>query len=187
MVAYDFILSNSQHDYDLVTPTELDPGRCVTIPFLGDGYNPRLHEMPLILPQGAPNKAEMENLARYLIGGGFVIINHHVRLRDYFAEYWSEALVKYGGLVAGQDFWTQRLVPGHPIYNAFFKLDGGYSTQIYGNATVRWGYFVKGRMVGISTPEWHDFAKNYKMIVNSVIYALPQEGSITQRLMQMVH
>jgi hypothetical protein len=42
-------------------------------------------------------------------------------------------------------------------------------------------------MVGISTPEWHDFAKNYKMIVNSVIYALPQEGSITQRLMQMVH
>jgi hypothetical protein len=139
------------------------------------------------LTQGAPNEAEMENLARYLIGGGFVIINHHVRLRDYFAEYWSEALVKYGGLVAGQDFWTQRLVPGHPIYNAFFKLDGGYSTQIYGNATVRWGYFVVGRMVGISTPEWHDFAKNYKMIVNSVIYALPQEGSITQRLMQMVH
>jgi hypothetical protein len=128
------------------------------------------------LTQGAPNEAEMENLARYLIGGGFVIINHHVRLRDYFAEYWSEALVKYGGLV-----------PGHPIYNAFFKLDGGYSTQIYGNATVRWGYFVKGRMVGISTPEWHDFAKNYKMIVNSVIYALTQEGSITQRLMQMVH
>jgi hypothetical protein len=161
MVAYDFILSNSQHDYDLVTPTELDPGRAERG---RDGESGPLPD-----------------------GGGFVIINHHVRLRDYFAEYWSEALVKYGGLVAGQDFWTQRLVPGHPIYNAFFKLDGGYSTQIYGNATVRWGYFVKGRMVGISTPEWHDFAKNYKMIVNSVIYALPQEGSITQRLMQMVH
>ena len=149
--------------------------------------DPRLHEMPLILPQDEPNEVEMKNLARYLIGGGFVILSDRVRHPDYFAEYWSESLVKYGRLVAGQDFWKQRLAPGHPIYNAFFEHDGSYSTQIYGNATVRWGYFIKGRLAGISTPEWHDFAKNYKMAVNATIYALTQEGSITHRLMQMVH
>ena len=132
----------------------------------------------------------MENLARYLIGGGFVILSdrvpHPVNPPDYFAKYWSEALVKYGGLIAGQDFYKQRLAPGHPIYNAFFEHNGSYSTTNRWLPTVRWGYFVKGRLVGISSPEWHDFAKNYKMAVNTAIYALTQEGSITQRLMQMV-
>jgi hypothetical protein len=34
--------------------------------------------MPLILPQGEPDEVEMENLARYLIDGGFVILSDRV-------------------------------------------------------------------------------------------------------------
>ena len=159
--------------------------------------DPRLMEVPIILPQGAPNEAEMENLAHYLIAGGFT-----------FGGLWGEALEKYGGLVQGQDFWTERLPEDHPVYTAFFDLSGGMpfgyngSSLAQGKLGVRpWnylnGHFVKGRMAGITPGDggwgWMndvfggDSTRQLQLAVNIIIYALTQEGSITQRLMQMVN
>jgi len=158
--------------------------------------DPRLMEVPIILPQGGPNEAEMENLARYLLAGGFV-----------FGGIWGEALEKYGGLVQGKDFWTERLPEDHPVYTAFFDLRGGmpfgYSPSMgQGKLGVRpWnylnGHFVKGRMAGITPGDggwgWMndtfggDSTRQLQLAVNILIYALTQEGSITQRLMQMVN
>ena len=158
--------------------------------------DPRLMEVPIILPQGAPNEAEMENLAHYLIAGGFT-----------FGGLWGEALEKYGGLVQGQDFWTERLPEDHPVYTAFFDLSGGmpfgYSPSMgQGKLGVRpWnylnGHFVKDRMAGITPGDggwgWMndtfggDSTRQLQLAVNIIIYALTQEGSITQRLMQMVN
>ena len=75
--------------------------------------DPRLMEVPVILPQGAPNEAEMELLANYLLAGGFVL-----------GGIYEEALEKYGGLVRGKDFWSERLPETHPVYTAFFDLKG---------------------------------------------------------------
>ena len=142
----------------------------------------RLLEIPIILPQGEPNEAEMDNLARYLMGGGFVI-----------GSYWPEALIKYGGLIEGHDFWTERLRPEHPVFSSFYNVGSSYS-RTFGdpNITPDWrhvtGYFVKGRLVGITEIFW-GLGENPRwnmMAVNTVVYALTQEGSITQRLMQMV-
>jgi len=142
----------------------------------------RLHEIPIIVPQGDPNEAEMENLARYLMGGGFVI-----------GSYWTEALVKYGGLIEGHDFWTERLRPEHTVFSSFYKIESSYS-RTFGDQNINadWrhvtGYFVKGRLVGITEIFW-GLGENPRwnmMAVNTVVYALTQEGSITQRLMQMV-
>ncbi|NKB69902.1 MAG: DUF4159 domain-containing protein [Candidatus Latescibacteria bacterium] len=156
----------------------------------------RLMEVPIILPQGGPNEAEMANLARYLIAGGFT-----------FSGLWGEALEKYGGLVQGKDFWSERLPEDHPVFSAFFDLEGGmpfgYSPSLsQGKSGVQpWnyltGHFLKGRLAGITPGNggwgWQndtrggDSTRQLQLAVNIVIYALTQEGSITQRLMQMVN
>ena len=162
--------------------------------------DPRLLEVPIILPQGAPNEAEMANLANYLTGGGFVFGN--------VVGSYGEGLEKYGNLIRGKDFWTERLPEDHPVYGAFFDLHGGMplgyndSSLSQGKSGVRpWnyllGHFVKGRMVGITPGDggwgWMndryggDSTRQLQLAVNIIIYALTQEGSITQRLMQMVN
>ncbi|NKB68138.1 MAG: hypothetical protein GKR89_13835 [Candidatus Latescibacteria bacterium] len=137
----------------------------------------RMLEIPIIIPQGAPNESELEHLARYMLAGGFIM-----------GGYWREALVKYGGLVEGQDFWTERLSDGHPIFSAFFDLKSGLG----GGGGGAWrdivtGYFIHGRLAGITGVGWGANIRSNQMAVNIVVYALTQEGSITQRLMQMVN
>ena len=62
------------------------------------------------------------------------------------------------------------------------------------------GHFVKGRLIGVTPGDggwgWkHDlrgsaeanWSRQLQMAVNIIVYALTQEGSIVQRLMQMVN
>lgn len=158
--------------------------------------DPRLMEVPIILPYGSPNETEMANLAQYLMSGGFT-----------FSGIYEEALEKYGGLIRGKDFWSERLPEDHPVYTAFFDLSGGmpfgYSPSMgQGKAGVRpWNYlrayYIKGRIASITPGDggwgWQndtrggDSTRQLQLAVNIIIYALTQEGSITQRLMQMVN
>ena len=119
-----------------------------------------------------------------------------------FDGFWKEALEKYGGLVEGRDFYTQRLTDDHPLFSAFFDLRGGAPI---GGASYRGmsifnvveGFYVKGRLVAIPRPwgqegirghtKGRDSTRIMQFAVNSGVYALTQEGSITQRLMKMVH
>ena len=151
--------------------------------------DPRLLEIPILIsPRGTPNEAEMANLAEYLLGGGFVM---GAAIGPY-----GEALEKYGGLVRGKDFWTERLSDDHLIFHAFFDVQGGMpnnSGTSQGKSGVRpWnymtGHFIKGRMVGLTANGWSwGSPAGLRLAVNVVIYALTQEGSITQRLMQTVN
>jgi hypothetical protein len=156
----------------------------------------RLLEVPIIIPQGPPNESEMAHLAKYLLAGGFV-----------FGGIWGEALEKYGGLVQGRDFWNERLPDDHPIFTSFFDIKGGMTSGYPPSmgqgkfGVVAWnylnGYFVKGRLAGVSPGMggwgWMnelylgDSTRQLQMAVNIIIYALTQEGSMTQRLMQMVN
>lgn len=159
--------------------------------------DPRLMEIPIIYPQGTPNETELANLAQYLLAGGFT-----------FNGIYEEALEKYGGLIRGKDFWSERLPEDHPIYTTFFDLSGGlpfgYNPSLgQGKSGVRtWnylrGYYIKGRLASVTPGDtggwgWEndsrggDSTRQLQMAVNIIIYALTQEGSITQRLMQMVN
>jgi len=135
----------------------------------------RLLELPILIPQGSLNETEMENYARYMMSGGFIMGGYH-----------REALVKYGGLVEGYDFWSERLLPDHPIFSAFFSLKGGTGGLVDWRDIVN-GYFIRGRMVGIGNVGWGSNPRYNQMAVNVIVYALTQEGSITQRLMQGVN
>ncbi|MBT5452006.1 MAG: DUF4159 domain-containing protein [Gemmatimonadetes bacterium] len=158
--------------------------------------DPRLMELPIIISHGSPNESEKENLAEYIMAGGFI-----------FGGLNTEALEKYGGLTQVKDFWSERLSDTHPVYGAFFDLKGGMSfgygpSQGQGKSGVKpWnflrGHFVKGRLAG-STPgdggwgwfndnQGGDSTRQLRLAVNIIIYALTQGSSITQRLMPMVN
>jgi len=160
----------------------------------------RLMDVPIIVPFGVPNESELENLARYLMTGGFYVGGYSLEWR-----YVEEALAKYGNLVQGQDFWIERLGPEHPIFHSFFDIKGGAPSGSGppGNGKegmYTWqyteGYFVRGRMVGVgfslgtgwtnSRTSFLDTSRQFQMAINIIVYALTQEGSVTQRLMQMV-
>ena len=162
----------------------------------------RLLSVPVIVVMGndvrtgSPSQSEMENLTRYLLAGGFIL--------GPLTEDMQEGLVKYGGLVRGKDFWSERLPKGHPVFSAFYEFRSSRIPS--GNRTLgqKWrgwltteGYFVRGRMVAIESEQgwgfntWQhgmdDFTRQLQMAVNIVVFALTQEGSMTQRLMQMVN
>ncbi len=158
----------------------------------------RLLAVPIIIPQGQPNEKELENLAHYLLAGGFVMAEDHN-----FEGFWVEALEKYGGLVAGRDFHTERLAADHPIFTAYFDLGDGvalgatrFDDPYYWNVVQ--GLYVKGRLAAVPRANagiggylgfasGRDSTRILQFAVNTVVYALTQEGSMTQRLMQMVH
>jgi hypothetical protein len=155
----------------------------------------RLLEIPIILPSGAPNEGELEQMTRYLTNGGFIfggIGGFH------------EGLVKYGGLVEGKDFWSERLPDDHPVFSSYFEFKGGAPTSTRGTSSNKnqnaWsytmGHFIKDRLVGISfslglgfteSSDGQDKLRQMQMAINVIVYALTQEGSMTQRLMQMVN
>jgi hypothetical protein len=160
--------------------------------------DPRLLDVPILLPQGLPTEVEMANLTRYLLAGGFVF-------GDVIGDY-GEGLEKYGGLVRGKDFWTERLPEDHPIFHSYFDLDGGMPFGFSNNFVSKvganmWnfvtGHYVRGRLVGVTPGHggwgWQkdaqggDSTRQLQLAVNIIIYALTQEGSITQRLMQLVN
>ena len=146
------------------------------------------------LPWGEPNESEMEHLTRYLLSGGFLF--------GPVTERMQEGLIKYGGLVRGQDFRSERLPESHPVFHSFFDLDvvpSGY----WSGTSAKWqgwlhttGYFIDGRLAAIETSNYRgwfnhlysgDSTRQLQMAVNVVVFALTQEGSMTQRLMQMLN
>ena len=156
-------------------------------------------------------EGELENLARYLLAGGFVLMEGKTGKHQRFAhgafEGLQKALEKYGGLVEGRDFYTRRLLDDHPLFSAYFDLGGGaplggVAYRGLGIFNVVEGFYVKGRLAAIPRP-WGVFEAHgpglrghtkgrestriLQFAVNTIVYALTQEGSITQRLMQMVH
>lgn len=155
----------------------------------------RLLEIPIILPSGSPNESELEQMTRYLMSGGFIFGG---------IGFVHEGLEKYGGLVEGRDFWSERLPDDHPLFSAYFDFEGGAPTSTRGVSSNKnqnaWsyttGHFIKGRLVGVSfslglgytgSAEGQDKLRQMQMAINVIVYALTQEGSMTQRLMQMVN
>jgi hypothetical protein len=177
--------------------------------------DPRLLDLPIIIPQSLPNEVELEQLTRYILEGGFVLDP------GLGTDIYREGLEKYGGLVWGQDAWEEILSDDHPIFSSFFTL--GNVRPSAGQAPPR-GLLVHGRLVlldfetlgmreatlrpGVMSPSgevrgpvagvqqlsrqlteelvtsrvdrFSDF-RFQQMVVNVVVYALTQEGSIAWR------
>ena len=161
------------------------------------------------------SESERLNLAKYLTTGGFAFTEpahaHDWGAYDgYIAELVSikemfQDALATAGYVQGRDWIFENLPNNHPIYHCYYDFDGPLSPAP-GSATtsqlsyadahdyVR-GITIDGRMVAMI--ESGDYQRTLHMAnidgtryrhfyINTIIFALTQEGSITHRVMDSV-
>ncbi|MCC7261037.1 MAG: DUF4159 domain-containing protein [Candidatus Latescibacteria bacterium] len=187
-VLRDVLSSFTGLQAEFVGDLTYDDERILEIPIIF--FDARIYNRTMV-----PNEAEIKNLAQYLLQGGFIIGPLTAEMQ--------EGLEKHAGLVRGRDFWEARIPEDHAIFSSFFDIHGGVPAGSSPHTQNKWethqvliGYYLKGRLVGLQPTlgwGWENFhypaenTRQLQMAVNVIIYALTQEGSMTQRLMQMVN
>jgi hypothetical protein len=157
--------------------------------------------------------AEAENLGRYLLSGGFLFADDDSITRGHDGDVGLRNMFKDGLATAdklfGKDWGFEELPHSHALYHCYFDFDGppagndvvrGWWTVAAGHVGIHEPYemegvHIDGRMVGLMsnkdyTEHWlgtaADVRQNTRQMqftVNTIIFALTQEGSITHQLM----
>ena len=165
--------------------------------------DPRLSQVPwLLIPRDfgqdhAQSEQELTNLGRYLIDGGFAIATS--------GQQAFRRALRYQGLNEGADWRVDYLEPAHPIYHAFFDFDMSVrdnSPRIeYGDRGLLIGdrlavFFPESARIltehatpgvrGLNVARL-DGTRHLQFTVNTVVFALTQEGGLTQQLMAGMH
>ena len=163
-----------------------------------------------------PTRGEAENLGKYLLNGGFLFFEGHqwrtLQGEFHLKEFVKSALASQG-YQQGVDWEYQLLPNSHPIYHCYYDFtDGppmshvGWSKNIH--LTGRddddikprsKGIEIGGRLLAINTnqgyiigwytgwyPKLSGDPTQFRWGINTIIFALTQEGSITRRLMDSV-
>jgi hypothetical protein len=150
--------------------------------------------------------AEADNLGRYLVVGGFVFAEtwaarpggpDDVALQGMFKD-----ALRTQGFEYGRGWTFQALGNDHPVYHCYFDFDGppaGYPSLEF-SKDAHWGPLygitIGNRLLAIkSTMDiegvwnwWMQISPNYdntralQFLVNMIVFALTQEGSIAQQL-----
>jgi len=159
-------------------------------------------------------EGELENLGRYLVAGGFLLLDAGSVGGDvdaFFRQMVIDALDR-----VGREARFFRLPNDHPIYHAYFDFDrpprallggAGIGGRIAGegrdNVDYMVGVEVDGRLavafsyqsLGIAWENigfrnqkslYSDNSRHLQFGINTIVFALTQEGSITNRVMQTV-
>jgi len=184
--------------------------------------DPNLLEIPwLLLPPNIGNlnrssltQAELENLGRYIVGGGFALARipansaskSAIQRRTGIFDVLRQAM-KTQHLNEGSDWRFVVLQPDHPIYHAFFDFDSSVHENqmdvhsannpltkdmglVVGDRLAVFLYSSReiaskeGTLGELSTHVTQgDATRSLQFSVNTVVFALTQEGSVTQQLM----
>jgi hypothetical protein len=170
--------------------------------------DPRLRAVPwLLLPSWfgeshAHSEGEIANLGQYLAEGGFVITisGHNEKMKGArFAALRSAMLSQ--GLNEGADWRFVYLKPSHPLYHSFFDFDMAVRDNSSRVEIGDMGLVIGERLAVFlsaarristqnATPaqrennvEVVDGTRHLQFTVNTVVFALTQEGGVTQQLM----
>ncbi|NKB72363.1 MAG: DUF4159 domain-containing protein [Candidatus Latescibacteria bacterium] len=173
--------------------------------------DPRLLQVPwLLLPNwfGEPhssNEGELENLGRYLMAGGFAIVRSgpNEKMKGVLFDKLRQAL-KAQGLNEGADWRFTYLKPSHPVYHSFFDFDMAVRDNQKLRAHVgdmglvmgdRLAVFISGAReivtssARVGTGNFQvtvDGRRHLQFTINTIVFALTQEGGVTQQLMARV-
>jgi hypothetical protein len=173
--------------------------------------DPRLQQVPwLLLPAWfrephSSNEGEIKSLGRYLAAGGFAIISSgpNEKMNGVLFDKFRQAL-KSQGLNEGADWRFVYLDPGHPLYHAFFDFDMAVRDNQKIAAHVgdmglvigeRLAVFLSGareiatESAKVGTANFQvavDGRRHLQFTINTVVFALTQEGGLTQQLMAKV-
>ena len=160
--------------------------------------------------------SEADNLGKYMLTGGFLLSDspHHrvITSRATAADQLVKDALAAQGKTFGSDWTFVRLPNSHPVYHCFFDFPEGPPTagdwQRRAHVDYLLGVFFEGRLVCIRSHKnfenaWSDQGSDgapasggayahldpqraLQFGVNLVVYALTQEGSITNRVMDAV-
>jgi hypothetical protein len=157
-------------------------------------------------------RSDAANVGAYFAGGGFLFMEGtqaHAWERasggmDYRQELISgQNLLKDGlataGYVYGKDWTFEPLMGDHPMYHCYFDFDGplpSYWPRLVLVGEFIYGITIEGRLLAvfetgdyerfINDADGRDGSRYRQFLVNVVVYALTQEGSLTRRLMNTV-
>ena len=155
------------------------------------------------------NRSEAANLGRYFTGGGFAFIetawarrgdDEDMSLRQMVRDALATRCILYE-----RDWTFEKLPNDHPLYHCYFDFDGppagtdGWMRSYEGpNLPYPFveGVVVDGRLILVYSNknieeiiDWAqgvDSSRQFQFVVNMVIFALTQEGSITNQVMDSV-
>ena len=158
-------------------------------------------------------ESEAYNLGRYLLVGGFLycdtLSRNALANNQSLQQMWKDALLAVG-VRWGVDWEFERLPNDHPIYHCYFDFDGpppghdDLADKYAGSFPIPpvnylEGVNLDGRLSGIMTTKnytatwdaWvhtqnRDNTRQLQFAVNIIVFALTQEGSITNRVMDTV-
>jgi len=142
---------------------------------------------------------ELENLGKYLSGGGFLMADAGLEIGStidiFIRQTITDALSRVGKSVR-----FKRLRDSHPIYHSFFDFDGPPPAILApvggtGRDNLRYmvGVKIEGRWASVISYQnlaatWDnatnstDSSRHLQFGINTVVFALVQEGGITPRL-----
>ena len=173
--------------------------------------DPRLRDVPwLLLPSwfGEPHAhtdREIANLGKYLAEGGFVITasGHNEKMKGSRFDALRRALHSQG-LNEGADWRFVYLKPDHAIYHSFFDFDMAVRDNLNRIELGDMGLVIGERLAVFlatsrristqnATPAQREYmvkvvdgTRHLQFTVNTVVFALTQEGGVTQQLMNGV-
>ena len=173
--------------------------------------DPRLQQVPwLLLPNWfreahSSSETEVNNLGHYLASGGFAIVaaGANEKMKGVLFDKFRRAL-KTQGLNEGADWRFTYLKPSHPLYHSFFDFDMAVRDNQKLRAHIgdmglligeRLAVFITGaRKVVTETAQVGtgnfqvaaDGRRHLQFTVNTIVFALTQEGGVTQQLMARV-
>ena len=151
-------------------------------------------------------EGELNNLGRYMLGGGFILADAG-RTKDGEEDQFLRLMISDALATVGHHARFKRLPNDHPIFHCFFDFDrppkglGVAAAEGRSNIDYIVGVEVEGRLVavlsyqGISSA-WNggnsgltgvnDGSRHLQFGINIIVFALTQEGSITNRVMEVV-
>ena len=155
---------------------------------------------------------ELQNLGRYLEAGGFIVADAGSSVGSQTDAFIRE-MIKDALATVGRQARFERLPNDHPVYHCFFDFDsppraivgmgGGGAGEGRGNPDYLVGVEVDDRLAVLISYQrlgvgWEnipgrntvkDYTDNSRLLqfgINTIVFALTQEGSITNRVMQTV-
>ena len=157
-------------------------------------------------------RSEASNLGRYLTRGGFLFMEAmqaHAWERPAGGLEYRYELVSGQGMLKdafattgyryGKEWTFEKLLGDHPMYHCYFDF-GGPLPSFWPDRVLAdefmYGITIDGRLLAvfetgdyerfINDAEGKEGTRYRQFLVNVIVYALTQEGSLTQRLMDLV-
>ena len=202
--AFPGAIRNLVQAMNLYTDIRTDVGKVLSL----DSAD--VHKVPIIfvsyhIPFHA-SPSELRNVGEYLMGGGFLFsdtLYYNARVVfDNIRILWRDAL-GWVGKAYGTDWNFEHIPQGHPLFHCYFDFGGPpagleimYTRDKWAKVDYHDGVFIDGRLLGICTCKnyWNLWWKGPELGhirqlqfgVNIIIFALTQEGSITNQVMERV-